>query len=275
MERHTKTMIITECSRAFREKGFWLSLCAGMAISLKHAFTHLTRGSQMMGEAVGSMGAHYTGSAYGQWMAMDISEPEIGLFLFLVPLLATLPYAMSYNKDRSAGYYAQLVSRGGLKEYLIGKYVAVFVSGFIVVVIPLLINFLLVTLDTPLRVPLVISSSALGTREFGLIKLYFHHPLLFTLFYIFLDGLWGGVFALASLIAAGFHMPVFTVWATPMLLALGARLFLVPLRQFKWIPYEMMSMDAANILQAGPLLIEIGGIVLLSWIAFVVKESRI
>lgn len=273
MKRNTQwNLIKIECSKAFRTKGFWISLLIGSAIALHHTWRRFTVGNFLIGEDVVQMGAYYTGSVFGQWMGMD-SEIEDELFRFLLPLLAALPYTMSYNQDYQNGYVRQIVTRGEAKKYYWAKYAAALVSGVFAVVVPLLLNFMLISLVAPIRLPVNLLTT-IAPVECTMFKLYYTHPLVHLVFYLLLYGLVAAAYVSVSMVAAGIHSASFTVWAAPMITALLLNLILSPLGYYSWNPMVYLDPALGYCLRVLPTMIEIAVPVLFAVILFVRKESR-
>ena len=156
----------------------------GYAIVLAHLAGQFLIGNYVDGEDILQMGVYYTGSCFGQWMAMDGGANLFGrLFTFLIPLIATLPYATSYTEDRQSGYLLQVVGRTDYRRYLLAKYAAVVVSGMVAVMLPLATDLLALALKSPMRHPFPGVSTG-PSFECGLTYLYYRHPVLFSAFYI-------------------------------------------------------------------------------------------
>lgn len=269
---YKRQLIKLECQKAFQSKGFWIALFIGMLIAGSHVWKHFFIGNYLAGEDVIQLGVYYTGSAFGQRMGMDL-EIEGRLFIFLVPLLATMPYATSYSNERREGYMKQVVSRGTVAEYLWAKYIATFVSGAVVVMLPLVFDFLMITLDTPMRMPITLLSTV-NPMECWVVKLYFNHPLLHTILYIGMTGLIGGSFASLALAAAGLKSSSFTVWAVPMLVALAMNYLLAPLGLAEWNPLDYLLPDSTLAFSPVAVMVECAIPLILVYILFVRKVSK-
>lgn len=55
-----------------------------------------------------------------------------------------IPYSWSYLSERKNGYDRSMVTHLGKKTYFWGKYLSAFISGFITVLIPMLLSFVFV-----------------------------------------------------------------------------------------------------------------------------------
>ena len=115
-----------------------------------------------------------TATPYENWLLYDLSESLHYVYLFIMPLLAVLPFGASYYMDLKSGYVKQLVTRCGSKKYLCAKYGSTFISGGVVVAIPLLLQLMLLALIFPLNNPFRFESMFISEKSPG-IDLYFEH----------------------------------------------------------------------------------------------------
>ncbi len=63
------------------------------------------------------------------------------IYYILMPLIVALPFADSYYTDRERKTIYAILSKCNARHYYFGKLVCVFLSGFIIISIPLLIKF--------------------------------------------------------------------------------------------------------------------------------------
>lgn len=154
---------------------------------------------------------------YDPEYAISAPSPEQGSFLFqnpygnllyqyLCPLLASIPVACSYFKEKQSGMDALLIPALGRGRYISAKVLMTLFSGLIVSMLPLLLNMLymefaytrneLVTLDFPGlytdRLQRLIDGSFFG-------QLMLTHPALDHFLHISLVGLWSAGAALLTL----------------------------------------------------------------------------
>ena len=146
-------------------------------------------------------------------------------------------------------------------------------SGVFAVVVPLLLNFMLISLVAPIRLPVNLLTT-IAPVECTMFKLYYTHPLVHLVFYLLLYGLAAAAYVSVSMVAAGIHSASFTVWAAPMITALLLNLILSPLGYYSWNPMVYLDPALGYCLQVLPTMIEIAVPVLLAVILFVRKESR-
>lgn len=143
-------------------------------------------------------------SLFARWIGADVTSFESNVFFFLIPIVAVLPYGWSLAGEMHSGYTKNIVCRMERKYYFISKYVAVFISAAVVVLIPLLINFLLLSLFLPsLKMEIIYPYGILGQRSMWS-NIYYENPLLYTMLYIVLDTVFAGLIASVSTALAFF-----------------------------------------------------------------------
>ena len=188
-------MIRYELSRAFTTLGFKLSILIGAIIALSHFLLEGLPSALKLEEYVArNKGMIYPGWLYSQWMGGNSSSIQSFLYFLILPLLAALPYADSFYSDATGGYLGELCTRVHRVHYLIGKYIAVFLSGAIAAVFPLILNFLLSSFVYPAMKP----EAALEISHLpavSLSELYYSHPLVFWMIHIAMVFMISGLFA--------------------------------------------------------------------------------
>ncbi|WP_382360273.1 hypothetical protein [Lentibacillus kimchii] len=118
----------------------------------------------------------------------------------LVPILAALPFSTQFLVDRKTNYYELMMMRSGKYKYLFSMLAVSAFAGFLAIAIPLLINFLLFSLTFPAihPDPFVYYTQGLFSFKTLFYSLQLNFPLIHTLFYIFLSGIIGSLFAVFS-----------------------------------------------------------------------------
>lgn len=233
-----------ECRRAFHSKGFWIALAIGCLMTLLDSYDHFQNVRMGLAyEAAHPRNWYNFSSAYNQWFAT--SDVWTYLVYYLIfPILAVLPYGVSYFQDRKSGYLKNVFQRVDKKSYFYAKYWAVFLSGGFVVTFPLLLNFFLVTLYMPLRPVDVLSGISAGPGT-AFVRLCYSNSFLYTMVYAFiLPFLTGGLFATLSLVMARMVDYYFTVLLTPfvfsiLLYNLALPLGLVGITPFTFLREQM------------------------------------
>ena len=134
-------------------------------------------------------------STFAGWIGIETYSSGYSLFFFAFPLLVCIGYGWSFRQEMDNGYINQIVSRVGKKRYYASKYVSTFLSGGIILTLPLLLNLLLRMTYTNLALPdPVYTYFNMGNRNF-LGPLFFTHPLWFCFLYMLTDFVFGGALA--------------------------------------------------------------------------------
>lgn len=143
---------------------------------------------------------------YGCYDSDSSHTGYIDLFLFsaghgttsvlvlLYPVIAALPFAMTYRKERQSGYYGLISRKTGRIRYCFTKTSCVFLTGMLVIGLPVFL-FLLICLAYKQG---LICERAIDNLGF-LDLLYLRHPFLYGLVFSVNTGLCGGIFSLLGL----------------------------------------------------------------------------
>lgn len=154
-------------------------------------------------------------SLFHKWIGADVTSFPTSAFFFLLPIFAVLPYGWSLAGEMNSGYTKNILCRTSRKDYFISKYTAVFFSGALIVMIPLMISFSLLALFLPaLKMENIYPYGTVGQRCMWSV-IYYTHPFLYTVLYIVLDGIFGGLIASISTAAAFFVKPKAAVVLLP------------------------------------------------------------
>lgn len=64
----------------------------------------------------------------------------------LMPLIACIPFTVSYLKDKKSGFNKYIIIRGNYKAYVTSKFVTTFISGFVAIFVTSTISFWIIML---------------------------------------------------------------------------------------------------------------------------------
>lgn len=231
-----------ELKRAFSQKTMQLSIIIGMLISLWHFIQWPLLRYQPISRL--DMGyPSYPLSAFEFCLSNDAASLQQSLYFFLLPFLAALPYGGSLFADNISGYSKNIYIRVEQRDMLWARHRAVFLSGAVAVALPLLLDFLLTGCALPLIIPDVSTyrNSMKPGNMWG--TLLFSYPMIYTLLYLMLDFVFGGLYALLAMYAGTVFSNRFAVLLTPLLFQLAAgyvaQLFSAP----GWIPEQFLAMS--------------------------------
>ena len=178
-------MIRTEMRRVFRSKVFWAA-CAFMvvllAIGSDDDIRHFLYGSPREG--------------IWQEKFLLTAGYDDGLVPFYCPIVAVLPYVLSYRKERDSGYRQLMVLKTSPNAYRRAKLLSVAASGAGVMCLPFLCWMPVCIFLGTGRVRYPIMSHMIDPV---LQPLFESHPNLFVFLYLVNASLAGAVFALLAL----------------------------------------------------------------------------
>ena len=169
------------------------------------------------GEMDKEYGYWYEIGVLGGWLGTELQSPCNQLFYLLLPFLAVLPYGSQLFSEWNNGYAGQMIIRCGRRRYLTARGIAAFVSGGCVIAIPLLVNFLSIACFMPIIVtdPMALQSVVPGRALLG--DLVYEAPALYAAWYIFIDFIYGGLFALMALAITQFCNNGFVLTILPLM----------------------------------------------------------
>lgn len=153
-----------ELSKIFGNPIFALALVLAIAISMAAAieawWTLEIERKQLLsfGYGIGLQSQTYLGqtreSSFGNWIVVSANAPLLAsVFFYALPLLAMLAGSWSCLSERLSGYEAQICTRVSRNAYVNVKMLSAFLSAFAVTAIPLLVNFLIVSMLFPAYLP--------------------------------------------------------------------------------------------------------------------------
>ena len=210
-----KTGIKLELYRAFHNFYYLLALLLGCAIAILHFVMQVIPKTRCIGVF---QNIDYPYSVFNSCLPLDMGCFHLYLFYFAVILLGTIPFGMSYYTDLREGYIKNIYTRMEHNGYLIGKYLAVFLSAGSVCVIPLCLNIALTMAVLPSLIP------QQGTAMFALAGscmlsgFFYSHPFAYLGVYLIIDFTITGLFACMGLVVAKIIYNRYVVLFTPFVL---------------------------------------------------------
>jgi len=181
-----KRIFVFEWKRMIRSKTLLFSAVAAALIVIADVFAWFRLYQQEVDV--------YT-SVFHKWLG---TQPAFGAGSYLhivLPLLTAFAYSWSVSYDRSTGYIAQTVTRIGRRRYFTAKYLVSFISGGMIFVGALVLDFMLLSTFSPAFWPIPDDqASFVGPFTFGSVAFY-QSPYLFVLMWCGMAFLWGGAMA--------------------------------------------------------------------------------
>ncbi|MCD7827017.1 MAG: hypothetical protein LUG85_00550 [Clostridiales bacterium] len=158
---------------------------------------------------------------FNQWMGQEWNSMGQSLFYLLLPFFGSLAYSWSLLSERKSGYIKHIVTRTLRRKYYTAKYIAVFVAGGLVVLIPLIINFMVVSAFIPATTPDIFYDIYydMGPTK-ALSQLFFSHPYVFVLYRMISAFIFAGLFASLGMSFSFFIKNRFVIVALPFLISM-------------------------------------------------------
>lgn len=219
--RLNRNLIRHEFSKIFGNPIFAFTLILATAISIAaaiEAWWTLKAERELLssfGYGVGLQAKNYLGqtreSSFGNWIVVSANAPlSASVFFYTLPLLTMLAGSWSYLSEHLSGYEAQICTRVSRKAYVNAKMVSAFLSAFAVTAIPLLMNFLIVSILFPAYLPRVDESTYVGLYLHSYFSsLFYSRPLLYVLAYTLFDAVTLGALSVAVAgLTAVFHSKI-------------------------------------------------------------------
>lgn len=174
------------------KRNFGLSLTLGIAIALFQIY-------QSIKPSVVNSNI-FMDSPYTSWIGVDPFNFSAVMFYILLPIIAALPAGAILREDLNNNFFNQEKIRKPVSKLISGYALTAFLSGMLVIAIPLIINFIIYFAILPNVVPdnlLNINMGIINKNTF-LVVLYYSHPFVHAILNILWCALWGGIFALIS-----------------------------------------------------------------------------
>ena len=212
-----KAIYTNEIKRAFNTIGMKLALLVGCALSIWHVITVIMpisegQNYELSADVIDDL--YVPISLFSTWMGNELFPIQSYIFYLILPLLAVLPFGSSLFEDIKSGYIINVCTRVEKKIYFKAKYLAVFLSGGVAVVAPLLLNLVLSSMFMPAFIP---DNGTVGTISptTMVYEVFFTHPLIYVLMFIVIDFIFAGVIATLALSYTYFTEHRFGVMIVP------------------------------------------------------------
>ena len=164
------------------------------------------------------LGLYYPKSLYNAFVGYDYVYAPSFILYIIFPLLATMPYGLSYFSDRKSGYLKSIFLKTKRNHYLAAKYLVVYFSGFFTTFVILTGGLIFAACFFPALRPELVTSTFSPCEKTALwFSLFIEHPLEYTFLYIVVDAIFMGAIATVAL--------VISVVAKNMLIVLAGAMF--------------------------------------------------
>lgn len=200
-------LIKLDFKRAIINKQFFIVLMLGILLTIAHM--HIKSFPQF--NLYGSASGYY--NPFTCWISNGGFDAYSTIFFMTLPILVTIPYADSYWIDKHSGFAKIIYTKSRKIEYVISKYITNFIVGGLVIIIPLIFNLYILFMMMPAIKPSIFSNFELAKNMFS--NLYYFHPYMYLLIYLFMSFVFGGVYASIGLAVSTFCKNKFLVTAIP------------------------------------------------------------
>lgn len=193
-----------ECKRAFGNKTFYLCFGIGAMLCiwlLCIQIIEVRTVDQLIQEyGLEKAGLYYPRSLYNSFIGLDYAYLPSTILYTIFPLLVTLPHAISYYRDKKSGYIKNVLIKAKRRDYYVAKYFSVFLSGFTVTALILFFSLWITALFFPALPPEAVTATYCPYDNSAMLSgLFYTHPLIYTILYIFIDAVFFGVIATIAL----------------------------------------------------------------------------
>lgn len=159
-------------------------------------------------------------SLFIQWLPIARTKYSHILFTVIWPVLAAMPFGWSYVSEYKSGVSCQFLIQSSKKQYFIGKYAAVFISGGIVIAAPVAADLLLNALVCPYVLPNAVVPINVISDGWFMSQIYYRFPWLYALLWCGVEFLLGGSTACCCFLAGKKKQVKFMTILTPFILFL-------------------------------------------------------
>lgn len=180
---------------------YFICICIfGIIIAILHSYSRVTEyigiSSDLTEFAKNGQNPYSPiSSAFTMWIGCDGENKYAKLFYNLFPLLSVFPFCWSYCSDYKNGYAKKLINSYGTYNYHMSKYVAIFVTSGLIMIIPILIDFLIILLFIPAIYPDSVYDIYYGIFSNNFMAdIFYSHPFAYVIIFILLDFVYCGLF---------------------------------------------------------------------------------
>lgn len=212
-----------EMKKVFRGKLFWLVVIFATFLTVLSVVNMIQKRNNnfetMMKYNLNLLYAIFD-NAFVNTVYRDFENITPAMFYRFIPFICVLGYGWSYSSDVRSGYIKNVISRTSKLKYLTSKYLATFISGGLVVLIPVLINILTLACFMPFRVPNVFESVSYAELPgFAFADLFYHAPQLYMAVILALNFILGGLFATFAMAVSMFTTNKYIVSLLPFIIS--------------------------------------------------------
>lgn len=219
-----------ELKKAIYNRGFIIALSIGIflsILSLIYQINVFTKQNTMLNKYLQNVDISYnpdlTGDIlFNKWIGAEGGSLGSIVYFFVFPLLIVLPYGWSFASEIKSGYSKQMVVRGGRLKYIFAKYLAMFTSAGLAMILPMIFSILITACVFPIKTPFVLDDVMYGVFSNSLFAgLYYTKPILYIVLYLLIDFVICGLMGCICIAVPILIKQKYIVMIIPMLVCLG------------------------------------------------------
>lgn len=183
-----KKILSFEWYRAIHSKSFSIAILIGVVCAFSQAIHYMSSGIVQ----IFSVDSDYPMVCWLSYLGRDIQLFYHSLYYMLFPILVVVPYAQSYYEDIKSGMSKMVFIKVRRTQYAISKYLVAFLTGGIVMTIPLIISLFIHAGFVPLYPPSEFSLQAVAQDGDMLCNIFYDKPFLYVIVFWIINFLVGG-----------------------------------------------------------------------------------
>lgn len=202
-----KNILKLEIEKALKNKFFIFAIFLGFLVTFLSFLYNYEMYSNMLSNTAYNENAFdieynsFIGmtTLYNSWVGGEAYTLGSTIYFFIFPILISIPYAWSYCSELKSGYIKNSIIRCGKMQYFTSKYIALFISGGLTMLIPLVMNFLLTAAFIPAYQPQVNFMPYYGIfSNTFLSEIFYIHPNIYICIYMLLNFVFCGLLVCLS-----------------------------------------------------------------------------
>lgn len=201
-----KNILRIEINKLLHTKRFWICLGIGIVIASFNTIYMLSAYQEFVKEKLEFIQMYGNGvnpilessTLYNGWLGNEAFTLSFSVYYFIFPLLVVVPYGTSLYGELKSGYIKNIIVRMNKRVYWKAKYITAFLSGGLVMTVPLLFNILLDAMILPALKPDSVYPYYAMLETGFLSDMYSEHPLIFNGIYFLLAFCFCGLLATMS-----------------------------------------------------------------------------
>lgn len=209
-----------EFKRLFKNKLFYISLFIGVVLATGSFINKVIPHMDILNGFDGSV-ASYPFSVFNSWMGIFIGfDPFATAYVYVCMLFCALPYCGNFSRDNHNQYILQYYSRASRNKVHAARFITTFVSGGMLVLLPVLMNLIATMMCVPALSP-VENGLFIGSGKSFMGCLFYNHTFVYIIIYIVQFFVYGGAFSVVSLAVAFLFDNAFLVMISPFIAYYG------------------------------------------------------